>query len=30
VIDKSEFTTKADRIVRNHERDIAIVRDRLA
>ncbi|MBN9150234.1 hypothetical protein [Microbacterium sp.] len=29
VIHKSEFTTKADRIVRDHERDIAVVRARL-
>jgi hypothetical protein len=29
VIHKSEFTTKTDRIVRDHERDIAVVRARL-
>ncbi|MDL9978605.1 hypothetical protein [Microbacterium candidum] len=29
VIHKSEFTTRADKIVRDHERDIAIVRDHL-
>jgi hypothetical protein len=29
VIHKSEFTTKAGRIVRDHERDIAVVRARL-
>jgi hypothetical protein len=30
VIHKSEFTTKADKVVRDHERDIAVVRARLA
>ncbi|HMN40420.1 MAG TPA: hypothetical protein PKE29_06205 [Phycisphaerales bacterium] len=29
VIHKSEFTTKADKIVRDHEHDIAVVRARL-
>jgi len=29
VIHKSEFTTKADRIVCDHDRDIAVVRARL-
>ena len=29
VIHKSEFTTKADKIVRDHERNIAVVRARL-
>lgn len=29
VIHRSEFTTNADRIVRDHERDIAVVRARL-
>jgi len=29
VIHESEFTTKTDRIVRDHERDIAVVRARL-
>jgi hypothetical protein len=30
VIHKSEFTTKADKVVRDYERDIAVVRARLA
>lgn len=30
VIHKSEFTTRADKIVRDHGRDIVVVRDRLA